>query len=399
MSAPEPDILFTTRPLPRIVCGAGAIDTIGRLAAEFGGHRALIVSDPGIVATGAPDRVAVHLMAEGIKPTVFDGVVENPTTDEVDLCVQVAKHCQADLIIGLGGGSSLDTAKGCNFIFTNGGRMEDYRGKDQAKKKMLPFIAVPTTAGTGSECQCFALIADPVTHQKMPCGDVKAMAVAAVLDPDLTLTQPPLVTACTGLDALAHAVESYVCKVATPWSRTYSGRAYQLIRENLPLVLAHPENREARQAIQLGASLAGAAIENSMLGCAHAAANPLTARFGVVHGHAVALLLPPVIRRNAEDPATAEAYRELLAGAGTEAASGREAALTIADEVEQWIGLTGLSPRLVACGVVPGAIPGLAEGAATQWTANFNPRAYVEADFESVYREAFGESAVVPSDA
>jgi len=391
MSDPTPDILFTTRPMPRISFGSGAVDLIGRVAGEFGGHRALVVTDPGIMATGAPERMAVHLMAEGIKPTIFDGVVENPTTAEVELCVDVARHCQADIIIGLGGGSSMDTAKGCNFILTNGGRMEDYKGKDLAKKKMLPFIAVPTTSGTGSECQCFALIADPETHQKMACGDIKAMAVAALLDPDLTLTQPPMVTACTGLDALAHAVESYVCKVATPWSRLYAGRAFSLVRENLPIVLSHPENREARAGMLLGASLAGAAIENSMLGCAHSAANPLTARFSTVHGHAVALLLPPVIRLNAAQGETAELYRELLGASGQEAATGKEAADIIASEVEQWIALAGLSANLAGCGVVAEELPSLAELATGQWTAHFNPRAYSTEDFEAVYREAYGQ--------
>lgn len=386
---------FTTRPLPRLVVGPGVMEQIGRLAGEFGGHRALIVTDPGVMAAGYPEKVANLLLAEGIRPTVFDGVVENPTSEEVELCVQVAKSCQADLLIGLGGGSSMDTAKGCNFLYTNGGEMADYRGKDRAKKKMLPFIAVPTTSGTGSECQCYALIADPVTHQKMPCGDTKAMAVAAVLDPELTLTQPPLVTACTGLDALAHAVESYVSSAATPWSRLYAGRAYALVREHLPTVLQSPENREARAGMQLGAALAGAAIENSMLGCAHAAANPLTAVFSVVHGHAVALMLPTVIRINAGQPATAQLYAELLASAGTAADSGMEAAEIIATEVEQWLGLSTLSTQLVNCGVIFEEIPRLAELATQQWTAGFNPRAYTAADFQTMYEAAYAPRASV----
>lgn len=389
MSGGEAGDIFTTRPLPRLVCGPGGIEQIGRLAGEFGGHRALIVTDPGIMAAGYPEKVANLLLAEGIRPTVFDGVVENPTSEEVELCVQVAKSCQADIFIGLGGGSSMDTAKGCNFLYTNGGDMADYRGKDLAKKKMLPFIAVPTTAGTGSECQCYALIADPVTHQKMPCGDTKALAVAAVLDPDLTLTQPPFVTASTGLDALAHAVESYVSKAATPWSRLYAGRAYALLREHLPTVLQSPENREARAGMQLGAALAGAAIENSMLGCAHSAANPLTAIFNVVHGHAVALMLPAVIRKNAEQTATAQLYAELLATAGTVADTGSEGAEMIASEVEQWLGLSGLARQLVSCGVIYEEIPRLADLATQQWTAGFNPRAYTAADFQAMYEATY----------
>lgn len=389
MSGDQADGIFTTRRLPRLVVGPGALRQLARLAGEFGGHRALIVTDPGIMAAGYPSAVADSLMAEGIRPTIFDGVVENPTTEEVDLCVDVARHCQADLLIGLGGGSSMDTAKGGNFILTNGGEMADYRGRDLARKKMLPFLAVPTTAGTGSECQSFALIADPVTHQKMPCGDAKAMAAAAVLDPELTLTQPPLVTACTGLDALAHAVESYVSTAATPWSRLYAGRAYALVRTHLPVVLATPENREARAGMQLGAALAGAAIENSMLGCAHAAANPLTARFGVAHGHAVALMLPGVMRRNARQETTGALYQDLLTGAGMAATSGPEAAEWMATEVEQWLALSGVGTHLSGCGVLAEEIPDLAQLAAQQWTAGFNPKVYAAGDFEALYREAY----------
>ena len=153
----------------------------------------MLVTDPGIVAAGHVQRAEKSLSAAGVHFARFDRIVENPTTEVVDACVAVARQEQIDFLVGLGGGSSMDTAKGCNFLLTNGGRMEDYWGVGKATKPMLPLIAIPTTAGTGSECQSFALITHPQTHVKMACGDPKAAARVAILDPELTLTQPPAV--------------------------------------------------------------------------------------------------------------------------------------------------------------------------------------------------------------
>ena len=181
----------------------------------------------------------------------------------------------------------MDTAKGCNFVLTNGGEMKDYWGVGKATKDMLPFIAVPTTAGTGSECQSFALISDDSTHMKMACGDRKALAKVALLDPELTISQPPSVTSCTGIDAIAHALEAAVTLKRNDFSARHSRMAFTLLTDNLQKVLLEPDDLDARGAVLLGASHAGAAIEQSMLGAAHSMANPLTANRGVVHGQAV----------------------------------------------------------------------------------------------------------------
>ena len=159
---------------------------------------------------------------------IYDQARENPTTRDVDLCVAVAKQASVDTLVGLGGGSSMDTAKGCNFIVTNGGRMQDYWGVGKARQPMLPLIAIPTTAGTGSECQSAALIADEQTHQKMACLDPKVAARVALLDPALTLSQPPRVTACTGIDAIAHAIETAVTRKRNSLSLMYSHAAFRL---------------------------------------------------------------------------------------------------------------------------------------------------------------------------
>ena len=285
----------------QLVSGVGSVERVGELAREMGANKVLLVTDAGIVAAGHAGRVQRNLEAAGLRVTLFDRAKENPTTKCVDDCVAVARAAGVDGLVGLGGGSSMDTAKGCNFILTNGGRMQDYWGVGKATKPMLPFIAIPTTAGTGSEMQSAALIADEATHQKMACLDPKCAARIAILDPVLTLSQPPRVTACTGIDAIAHAVETAVTTKRTPVSQKLSAEAFKLCIAAFPEVLQNPNDLDARARMQLGAAYAGAAIENSMLGAAHAAANPLTAHLDIAHGHAVGLMLPHVVRFNADE--------------------------------------------------------------------------------------------------
>lgn len=383
-------ITFDYQPRTRIVFGNDSVTRLGELACELGGQRALLVTDPGISATCHVGRARRSLEAAGIVIAVYDRVRENPTTRDVDACLAVAKAAEVDLIVGFGGGSSLDTAKGCNFLLTNGGRIADYWGVGKATKPLLPMIAVPTTAGTGSECQSFALIADEQTHQKMACGDPKAAPAVALLDPALTLTQPRQVTACTGVDALAHAVESFVSTRRTPLSMIYSREAFRLIVGNLSLVLEDPDDLIARGATLLGASLAGVAIENSMLGAAHAAANPLTAHYGLPHGQAVAHVLPHVIRFNARQADVCNAYAELARDARLSDSGDDWVALrSLIQAIEKLIEAGGLHWTLAACEAHKREIGMLAEEAAGQWTANFNPREATACEFADLYTVAW----------
>ena len=376
----------------QVVFGTGSVARVGALARELGARRILLVTDAGIVAAGHAGRVQEALETAGLRVAFFDRAKENPTTQCVDDCVAVAEAAGIDAIIGLGGGSSMDTAKGCNFILTNGGRMADYWGVGKATKPMLPFIAIPTTAGTGSECQSAALIADEQTHQKMACLDPKCAARIALLDPTLTLSQPPRVTACTGIDALAHAVETAVTTKRNALSQKLSAGAFALCLTALPEVVRNPADLDARGRMQLGAALAGAAIENSMLGAAHAAANPLTARFGIVHGQAVGLMLPHVVRFNGESPAGCAEYAALVRAAGlvSSSESDRCALSVLVERLEEVFALTGLPAELAACGVNRDALVPLAQEAAKQWTAGFNPRPVAPEDFVRLYEAAFG---------
>jgi alcohol dehydrogenase len=396
VNAIEGTAAFDFHPRTRIVFGAGCAGRAGELAREWSARRVLLVTDAGIVRAGHVERVRAALVSAGLHVTVFDGVVENPTTREVEACCALARSAGVDTLIGLGGGSSLDTAKGCNFILTNGGVMQDYWGVGRAARPMLPMIAIPTTAGTGSECQSFALITDPATHQKMACGDPKAAARVALLDPTLTLTQPRHVAACTGIDTVAHAVESAVTAQRTPISRLFSREAFLLAHDHLPRVLDRGDDLASRGRMQLAAAFGGLAIENSMLGAAHSAANPLTAHFGVVHGQAVGLMLPWVVRFNGEDAETGREYASLalLAGLARADASTGQAVEALARRIEALLDHAGLARTLAALGIPRDALPRLADEAAAQWTARFNPRPVAAADFLALYERAFTQRPV-----
>jgi alcohol dehydrogenase len=370
---------FDYQPRTRIVFAIDASARTGELARATDMKKVLVVTDAGVVAAGHAQVVLQSLEQAGVAAVLFDKVRENPTTADVDACLAAAKNAGIDGFIGLGGGSSMDTAKGCNFLLTNGGRMQDYQGVGKAARPMLPIIAIPTTAGTGSECQSFALIADVETHQKMACGDAKAAARIAILDPALTLSQPPRVAACTGIDALSHALETAVTKKRNALSLAYSREALHLCGTSLPRILQNGGDLSARSGMLLGAALGGLAIENSMLGAAHAAANPLTAHFHIVHGQAVGLMLPAVIRFNAADPETARLYDEL----------GETKADGLAARVEWLLNLAGMPRSLADCSVTPKSIAMLAAEAARQWTAGFNPRPVGEKDFIQLYESAF----------
>src|SRR6202051_4659715 len=194
----------------RVVFGPGTVGRLGELARELGATRVLLVTDPGLEAAGHPQRAQQSLRDAGLEVFVFDDVEENPTSRHVEIGARFARPLGINLIVSVGGGSAMDCAKGINFILTNGGVISDYKGFGKAKKPMLPALGIPTTSGTGSEAQSYALIADEKTHLKMACGDRKAAFATAILDPVVTVTQPVKVTALTGIDAVSHALESYV---------------------------------------------------------------------------------------------------------------------------------------------------------------------------------------------
>lgn len=349
-------------------------------------RRMLVVTDPAIRAAGHVERLLATIRGGGRAVEVFDGVEPNPTDETIRRGASVARQFDPDAIIGLGGGSAMDAAKGVNLLFRAGGAIGDYRGDPPlsalaGRPPLLPMVLIPTTAGTGSEAQSFALISDSESHLKLACGDRRSPGglrpAVAVLDPDLTATMPRSVAAATGLDALSHAVETAGCRVRNDRSLAFSREAWVRLDDAFERSLRSTGDLEARRDMLLGAHLAGCAIEASMLGAAHACANPLTARFDLTHGFAVGVMLPHVIRFNAEG--AAESPYAALDPAAESLARRFDDALAVAEAPR----------RLRDVGVGQAALDELASLAATQWTASFNPRPVTREDLLELYRRAW----------
>ena len=369
----------------RAIFGAGTIERLGELSRELGFKRTLLVADLGLVSSGHVAEALSPLRTAGIEVIEFHDFDVNPDTSMIEAAAAFATPLQIDSLIALGGGSSLDCAKGINCLLTNGGHMRDYHGYGKAHKPMLPMIGIPTTAGTGSEAQSYALISDAETHVKLACGDPQLAFRIALLDPALTVSQPAGVTATSGFDAIAHAVETFVTTKRNPLSESFSREAWRLLERSFERVLTNPDDIAARGDMQLGAFFAGMAIENSMLGATHACANPLTAHYGTTHGEAIALLLATVVRWNSN--VVGERYAELLRLSGI--TPGSDPAETLASRLETLAIAGGLHRTLRDAGIGANELPMLANEAAEQWTGRFNPRPFDTKGALEVYQCAF----------
>ena len=372
----------------QVIFGPGKLASLGDAARQHGAKHVLLVTDPQIIAAGHAARAISSLEAAGLDVTVFDCVAENPSCHIVHMGAGLAEQEDIDFIVGLGGGSAMDSAKGINLVVTNGDPVQRYWGEGKATEPMLPHIAVPTTAGTGSEAQSFAIITDTEnSNQKMACGDRRLPTEGglrprvAILDPDLTASQPAYDAAGSTIDAVTHAIESAGSTNRNPTSLALSRAAWSRLDNACEAALGDSPGGEVRASMLMGAHLAGAAIEHSMLGAAHACANPLTARYDITdcitHGFAVGLMLPWVIRFNAE------------AGENPYEALGQSAE-TLARRVESLLDRALFSKRLRDHGITPDAIPELAKSAAKQWTAKFNPRPVGPVELAHIYEMAMG---------
>ena len=382
--------LFATT--AQILCEAGSAVRLGGLCRERGARRVLIVTDPGITRLGMLDEVLPGFAEAGVAVEVFDQVVADPPEAVVLAAVAQARVLQADLLVGFGGGSSMDVAKlvallahpQCNQ------QLADIYGVGNAKGQRLPLIQVPTTAGTGSEVTQISII---TTGETTKTGVVSPLLLPdlALLDADLTLGLPPAVTAATGIDAMVHAIEAYTSKLRkNPLSDMLAREALRLLATNLDEAVHNGSNREARQAMLLGALLAGQAFANAPVAAVHALAYPLGGHFHIPHGLSNALVLPTVIAFNA--PAAENLYAELAPLLVPDLQPGSNARLT-----EQLVAaLAELSPRcqlpsrLRDAGVPEDSLPMLARDAMLQQRLLVNnPRALAEADALAIYRQAF----------
>jgi alcohol dehydrogenase len=366
----------------RLEFGEGSLDRVGQVVRELGCRRVLLVTDSGIRAAGHVERAEEALKNASTDYAVFDEVVENPTTLVVESARRSAQAFGPDGIVALGGGSSMDCAKGLNFLLTNGGKMEDYWGTGKASREMLPSVGIPTTAGTGSEAQSYALISQEGSRIKMACGDPKAKFRSVILDPSLLPSAPREVRAVAAMDAVSHAVESYVSTRRNPLSKLFAREAWRLLEASLEAALGAPGRVETWGRMLLGAHFAGWAIEHSMLGAAHACANPLTARFGITHGVAVGLMLPHVVGFNRD--VVGALYDELENADPT-----RSGVPRIEQRIRELRQACGLGGKLRDYEVPRESFRELAEQAAGQWTATFNPRPVGPEELRELYESAY----------
>ncbi|CAN5658464.1 iron-containing alcohol dehydrogenase [soil metagenome] len=280
---------------PRIMrIGGGALAHIADVVSSLGVRRPLLVTDRFLVTTGVADRVALLLTEAGLHPRVFADTVPDPTTESVSAAVDAALDHQADSVIGLGGGSPMDTAKAVALLASQGGVMAQYRAPLRNDGSALPIIAVPTTAGSGSEATQFTIITDGATDEKMLCTGPAFLPVAAIVDYELTVSMPARLTADTGIDALTHAVEAYVSRKANPFSDALCLSAITTIGTALRVAVADGTDREARSAMMRASTQAGIAFSNSSVALVHGMSRPIGGHFHVAHGLSNAMLFPTV---------------------------------------------------------------------------------------------------------
>jgi alcohol dehydrogenase len=281
--------------LPRIAkIGAGAVEEIGDLIVQLGYTRPALVTDTFMTTTGVSQQVLDRLSAAGLSPAMFDGVVPDPTTDSLDDGVKVITGHGADVVIGLGGGSPMDSAKAMAVLAPNAGRMRDYKAPRNYTGPALPIVAIPTTAGSGSEATQFAVITDSESNEKMLCPGLSFLPVAVVVDFELTISMPPRLTADTGVDALTHAIEAYVSRKANPFSDGLALTAIRTIGAHIRTAYADGSDPVAREAMMLASMQAGMAFSNASVALVHGMSRPIGAHFHVAHGLSNAMLLPAI---------------------------------------------------------------------------------------------------------
>lgn len=373
---------------PRIVMGIGASEKISDEIKRLSGKSVMIVTDPGLVKAGICDNIASSLVNAGLEVHRFDDVEPDPPFEIASKASQAVKDSGADIILGLGGGSSLDIAKVASILVTNSDPVSSYFGIDMVPKPGLKTILVPTTAGTGSEVTPIAILSD--TEEKLKKGIVSShlFPAAAILDPMLTLGLPAPVTAATGMDALIHAVEAYTSLNATAFTDLLAEQSIRLISSNLRTAFANGSNVQARYKMLEGSLLAGMAFANAGVTAVHAFAYPIGAEFHIPHGVANSIMLWPVMEFNMMGNLRKFANTAQFMGEITDGLTEREAALLAVDSFRDLIIDVEIPTSLSQYGIKDEHIPALAQGVmkVTRLLAN-NPRELKQADAEKIYRK------------
>lgn len=303
----------------RMEFGCGILSTLPEIIQSLGGTKVLLVTDPGVAQAGLLDKVK-SAVQDKTPYVVFDRVTADPSTDVIGKIYELAKMEHVDCLVAIGGGSAIDASKGAGCLLANGGSLLEYSGVNKVPKKGLPLIAIPTTAGTGSEFTIFAVLSDLKNEIKFTISSRYIAPDVALCDPEMTLTLPPRVTAATGMDAMTHAVESYTSRIATPVTDILCLDAIRLLYRYLPVAVNNGSDLEARSKVLFAASLAGIVMNDAYLGLCHAIASPLGAHFHIPHGMANAVMLPHVMEYNYM--AAPVKYGEMAAAMGVETGNG-----------------------------------------------------------------------------
>ncbi len=370
----------------QIEFGNGAIARLPEFVKALGGSRVLVVGDPGVQRAGLIDRVQAILTGASIFNAVFADVESDPATRSVDEGTVHGKANGCDLVVGIGGGSALDTAKAIGLMLVNDGNIKDYVGIGKVPRAGAPVIAVPTTAGTGSELTIWSVLSDKVAKAKISVGSVLNCPAIALLDPELTLSLPPQITAATGMDALTHALESYVNTATQPISEAMSDQAMTLIARSLRKAVADGSDVEARGDMLLASTIAAMAFNSTRLGLVHAFAMPLGAKFGIPHGLVNAIMLPEVMRFNhlanpRKFARIAEIFGEKTAGLPVE-----EAAALSVSAIEKLKLDVGITAKLSNFGVTEGRFDEIVDEAMLSGNVPVNPRQPTKDDMKALLR-------------
>lgn len=371
-----------------ITYGPNSLKEVKNIIDKQGFKNALIVTDPGISKTGLTDKLIKHV--KHINYDIYYECKPNPTVKNCNDALEKLKAINADVVIAIGGGSSIDVAKAVALLATNGGKIESYEGIDTSENGLLPLIAIPTTAGTASEVTSFTVITDEEREYKFTIGGVKISPKWAVVDPVLTLTLPPSVTAATGLDALVHAIESYTSKMANPITKALAREAIRKISRNLRQAVYNGDTLKYRDEMLMGSLLAGLAFNNTRLGNCHALSHPISAIYGVPHGVANAVLIPHVMEFNMKAVPELFADIALDMGENLEGLTMMEKAQKAVDSVRRLAKDVGIPETFESFGIDEQNIKKMTEDALLSGNIKVNPRITTYDDVVELYKKAIG---------
>jgi alcohol dehydrogenase class IV len=370
---------FSMQPTARVEFGLGALDRLAEVVASINGDRVFLVTDQGLRSAGVVDRAVGVLSSAGIASDVYDQITSNPSASVIDDAAEVAAGLDRPVVVGLGGGSSLDAAKAIALLATNPGPARSHGAGAVPAGAGLPVVAVPTTAGTGAETNGFAVIEDIGERRKIYLGHDSVRPLVSILDPELTVGLPAAVTAATGMDALVHGIESLASRGSNPLSATYATEAIRQVAANLRTAVEDGSDVEARAALMLGAHLAGLALSISGLGLVHGIAHTITSQTGAAHGLALSAVLDRVMECSVE--AASSAYLRVASAMGVPADGAIRAARELADDV-------GCRLPLRALGVESALVPTIALGALRDPVSDNHPCAISRSGVEEILLRA-----------